>query len=137
MTTPVCTNLSGTLTGATQQGSLTAIPLGFVLDAQTGHLQSSARVEASETKVLTLPVNLGGPIGAPDAQTIFLLTCDVANVDITLNSLGTPVGPFNFVKQNGALIIPGQIGGLPVSDVSMTNNGTQRATVSITSIFGS
>lgn len=136
MTTAICATLSGTLSGATQQGALTPITLAFLLDAQTGHQQASAQVDAGETKVITLPVNLGGPIATPSPQTLLLVTCDVANVDIRLNSAGVPVGPFNFVKQNGVLVIPGQINGLSVSDVEVVNGGSQRATVSVTAIFG-
>ena len=136
MTTPICATLSGTLSGATKQGALTPISLAFVLDAQNGHVQASAEVDASETKVVNLPINLGGPVATADPQTLLLITCDVAGVNITLNSLGAPVGPFNFVTANGVLVIPGQIGGLPVSDVSINNAGSQRASVSITSIFG-
>ena len=136
MTSPICVNLSGSLSGATQQGSLTTIPLAYQLDAQSGHQQLSAKVETSETKVVTLPTNLGGPVASPDGQTLFLLTCDVANVNVTLNSLGVPVGPFNFSKPGAPLMIPGRINNLPVSDISIVNNGTQRATVSVTAIYG-
>ena len=136
MTSPICATFSGNLSGATKQGALTPITVSFMLDAQSGHNQLSAQVEQGETKVVALPINLGGPIASPDAQTFFLVTCDVANVDISLNSAGAPVGPFNFVKPGGALLIPGQVGGLPVSDVEIVNGGTQRATVSITAIFG-
>lgn len=133
MATPISAVLSGTLTGATQQGALTPIPLAFVLDAQTGHQQGSAQVNAGESKTITLPTNLGGPVATPDAQTLFLLTCDVGNVNITLN--GT-VGPFNFKKSGGVMVIPGQINSLPVSTILIANNGTQRATVSASAIFG-
>ena len=136
MTAPICAALSGSLSGATEQGSLTTIPLTFTLDQQSGHQQASAKIEAGETKPISIPTNLGGPIATPDAQTLFLLTCDVANVDITLNALGVPVGPFNFVKAGGNLLLPGTINALPVSDLSVTNNGTQRATISITAIYG-
>lgn len=136
MTIPICAALSGSLSGATQQGSLTTIPLAFVLDAQTGHQQASAQIDAGETKLVSIPTNLGGPVAAPDAQTMFVLTCSVAGVDITLNSLGAAVGPFNFVKAGGVLVLPGTINSLPVSDISVVNNGTQRATVSITAIYG-
>jgi len=137
MTSPICANFSGNLSGATKQGALTPITVSFVLDGQTGHNQLSAQVEQAETKVLDLPTNLGGPVASPDAQTFLLITCDVANVDISLNSAGVPVGPFNFVKPGGALLVPGQVGGLPVSDVQIVNAGTQRAAVSVTAIFGS
>jgi hypothetical protein len=137
MTQPICATLSGALSGVTKQGSLTPVTLAYVLDAQTGSQQLCPQVDAGETKVFTLSINLGGPVAAPDEQTLFVLACDVANVDITLNSLGTPVGPFNFKKASGVLVIPGEIGGLPVSDISVVNNGTQRATISITAIYGS
>jgi hypothetical protein len=136
MTTPICANLSGSLSGSTAQGALTPITLNFALTAQTGHQQVSAQVDAGETKPVSLPTNLGGPVATPDEQTLFVLTCDVANVDITLNALGVPIGPFNFKKAGGVLVIPGEIGGVPVSDISIVNNGTQRATVAITAIYG-
>lgn len=136
MTTPICATLSGTLSGATAQGALTPVSLAYLLDAQTGSQQLAPQVDAGETKVVNLPTNLGGPVASPDAQTLFLLTCDVANVDITLNSLGAAVGPFNFKKAGGVLLIPGTINDLPVSDLSIVNNGTQRATISVTAIYG-
>jgi len=137
MTNPICATLQGSLSGSTQQGALTPVNLAYSLDAQSGHQQLSAQVEAGETKLISLPTNLGGPIASPDQQTMFVVSCDVASVDITLNSLGVPVGPFNFPKAKGALVLPGQINGLPVSDISIENNGTQRATVDVTAIYGS
>jgi len=136
MTTPICVGLSGSLSGSTEQGSLTTIPLTYSLTAQNGHQQATAKIDAGETKAISLPTNLGGPVASPDGQTLFLVTCSVSGVDITLNALGVPVGPFNFMKA-GILLLPGTINGLPVSDLSIVNNGTQRATVSITAIYGS
>ncbi len=138
MTSPINATLSGTLSGATKQGSLTSIPLAYTLDAQSGHVQNSATVEAGETKVVSVPVNLGGAVATPDPQTLLLVTCDVANVSMRLNSLGTPVGPFIFPKAAGPLFIPGQVGSpaASVSDIEIVNNGAQRATVSISAIFG-
>jgi hypothetical protein len=136
MATPISATLSGTLTGATAQGALTAIPLGYMLQAQGGHQQNNVQVEAGETKVVTIPTNLAGPIAAPNPQTLVLLTCDVGNVNITLNSLGVPVGPFNFTKPGGVLVLPGRINNLPVADISVQNAGTQRATISLTALYG-
>jgi len=139
MATPINATLSGTLSGATNQGSLTSIPLAYVLDAQKGHQQFSAGVDAGETKPITVPTNLGGPVASPSQQTLLLVTCDVSGVEVTLNALGTPVGPFQFPKAGGALLLPGQVGvapGVPVSDLSIVNNGTQKATISFTAIYG-
>jgi len=137
MTTPICATLSGSLSGSTQQGSLTPINLAYVLDAQSGHQQLSAQIDAGETKAISIPVNLGGPVATPHQQTMFVVTSDVANVAITLNALGTPVGPFQFPKAKGVLVIPGLIGAVPVSDMSIVNSGSQRATVAVTAIYGS
>jgi len=71
---------------------------------------------------------------------MFILTSDVGSVEVTLNALGTPVGPFLFPKANGVLVLPGQVGaspGVPVSDISIVNAGSQRATVTVTAIYGS
>jgi hypothetical protein len=137
MTSPICATLSGSLSGNTQQGALTPLNLAYTLDAQTGHQQLSAQVEVGETKPISIPTNLGGPVATPDGQTMFAMACDVAGVDVTLNALGVPVGPFNFPKAGGVLLLPGTINGLPVSDVSIVNSGAQRATVDITAIYGS
>lgn len=130
---PISANISGALNGGTQMGSLTPINLAYLLESQTGHQQGSAQVNAGESKTVTLPTNLGGPVATPDGQTLFVLTCDVANVNVTLN--GGPV--FNFKKPGGVFILPGTIGGLPVSTVLIQNTGTQRATLTITAIYGS
>lgn len=138
MTSPIAATLSGTLSGATKQGALTSIPLAYTLDAQSGHFQTSAQVEAGETKVVSVPINLGGPVASPDPQTFLLITSDVANVAIRLNTLGTPVGPFAFAQDAGPLFLPGQVGSpaASVSDVEIVNSGTQRAVISISAIFG-
>jgi len=133
--------LSGTVTGATKQGALTPITLAYSLEAQDAHQQLSARVDSGEQKTINIPTNLGGPVATPSKQTFLVVTCDVANVEITLNSGGVPVGPFIFPKANGVLILPGQVGaapGLPVADVLVNNSvgGTQRASVSVTTIYG-
>jgi hypothetical protein len=134
--TPISAVLQGTLTGATAQGALTPIPLAYQLSAQGGHQQNNIQVEAGETKPVILPTNLAGPVASPNPQTMLLVTCDVGGVNITLNSLGVPVGPFNFTKPGGVLLIPGRINSLPVSDLSINNTGTQRATVSVTVVYG-
>jgi hypothetical protein len=136
MATPISAVLQGTLTGATAQGALTPIPLAYQLSAQGGHQQNNAQVEAGETKVVTIPTNLAGPVASPNPQTMLVVTCDVGNVNITLNSLGVAVGPFNFTKPGGVLVLPGRINNLPVSDLSIQNAGTQRATVSSTALYG-
>lgn len=136
MATPISAILQGTLTGATQQGALTAIPLSYQLSAQGGHQQNNTSVEAGETKVVNIPTNLAGPVASPNPQALLLITCDVGGVNITLNSLGVPVGPFNFTKPGGVLVIPGRINNLPVADLSINNTGTQRATISVTAIYG-
>ena len=133
---PISASLAGTLTGATAQGALTPIPLGYLLSAQGGHQQNTVSVEAGETKPISIPTNLAGPVATPNPQTLLLITCDVANVNITFNALGVPVGPFNFKKPGGVLAIPGTINNLPVSDLSIDNAGSQRATVSVTALYG-
>lgn len=137
MPSPINVVLQGSLNGATTQGALTPIPLAYQLSSQGGSQQVAATINAGETKVVRIPTNASGPTADPDEQTLFMLTCDVANVDIMLNSLGVPVGPFNFKKPNGVMFIPGTINDLPVSDVSIDNVGSQRATISISSVFGS
>lgn len=134
--TPISATLAGTLTGATAQGALTPIPLAYALSAQGGHQQSTVSVEAGETKPVSIPTNLAGPVASPNPQTLLLITCDVANVNITLNALGVPVGPFNFTKPGGVLVLPGRINSLPVSDLSIDNTGSQRATISVTALYG-
>lgn len=139
MTSPICAILSGTLSGATRQGALTPITLGYSLDSQSAHQQLSPQVEAGETKVVNLPTNLGGPNASPDGQTLMVVTCDLPGVEITLNSAGTPIGPFTFQKANGFLIFPGQVGSpaVAISDLSINNpSGTQRASLSVTVIYG-
>jgi hypothetical protein len=86
--------------------------------------------------VVTIPTNLAGPVASPNPQTMVVITCDVGGVNITLNSAGVPVGPFNFTKPGGVLVLPGRINNLPVADMSIQNTGTQRATVSVTAIYG-
>ncbi|HET6493790.1 MAG TPA: hypothetical protein VFH61_00295 [Thermoleophilia bacterium] len=139
MTTPICATLSGSLSGSTKLGALTPIPIGYTLSAQGGHHQFSGTLEASETKVITIPTNLAGPIATPQPMTLFFLTIDVAGVEVTLNSAGVPVGPFQFPQAGGPLVLPGQVGaapGLPVADIQLLNNGTQRATYTVTAIYG-
>jgi hypothetical protein len=137
---PICAILQGSLSGATKQGALTPITLAYSLEAQAGHQQLSAAVDTTEAKTITLPINLGGPVASPSPLSLLLITCDVAQVEITLNSAGTPVGPFLFPKAAGFLVLPGQVGtfavNVPVSDILIDNKGSQRATVSVTAIYG-
>lgn len=140
MSNPICATLSGALSGATQLGALTPIPLGYSLDAQIAHHQFTARVEATEAKTVNVPTNLGGAVATPSPLSLLLITCDVAQVELTLNSGGTPVGPFLFPKAGGFLVLPGQIGTfavpVAVSDLLITNQSSQRATLSVTAIYG-
>jgi len=137
---PICATLSGALSGATKQGALTPITLAYLLEAQAGHQQLSAQVDSAEAKTLALPINLGGPVAAPSPLALLVITCDVAQVEVTLNTGGVPVGPFLFPKAAGFIVLPGQIGtfasNVPVSDILIDNKGSQRATVSVTAIYG-
>ena len=99
---------------------MTPVTLAYALDAQSAHQQVTAEVNAGETKPVSLPTNLGGPVATPDGQTLFVLTCSVP-------------------KALGVLILPGMVGaspGVPVSDLSIVNNGTQKAVVTVTAIYG-
>jgi hypothetical protein len=138
MTNPISAILSGSLTGATKQGALTPVPLAYILDAQEAHHQFSGTVEVGETKPITIPTNLAGPVATPREQAIFIVTCDVPGVSITLNASGVAVGPFAYSKSAGVLLLPGLVGSpaVPVSDISIVNSGTQRATFTVTAIYG-
>lgn len=136
MATPTHAQVSGNLTGTTQQGALTPVPLNYALDVQSGHHQVGISVEAGETKVVNLPTNVGGAQATPDDMRMFMLNCDLANVDVTLNSAGVAIGPIAFGVVNGMLMLPGTVNGLPISDISITNNGASRANLFATTIFG-
>lgn len=126
MPTPIETRLTGNLTGVTNDGPLTPVPLGFTLIGQAAHSQFTVNVASTDVlKSVSLPTSPGG---AGTAQTLLMIRSD-QNTQVRLN--GVPALHFS-ISQDGPLILPG----LPeITQLEFTGIGTT-AKVFITKIVG-